>query len=155
MEHNINVFFDRNNDMKTLKTLCAIFLVGAAFAAQPVLAQTAPAPSTNMAGTNATAKAARPARAPRYGGIVGSVDASTMTITLKANKSTATETKIKVTSATEIKKGKEAAQFSDITAGMRIGGAGKKGADGVWTATTVDIAAPKAVAPTPAPAAKE
>ncbi len=141
--------------MKTIKTLCAVFLAGAALAAQPVLAQTAPAPSTNMAGTNATGKAARPPRAPRYSGTVASVDASTMTITLKANKTTGTETKIKVTSSTAIKKGKEAAQFSDITAGMRIGGAGKKGEDGVWTATTVDILPPKAVAPAPAPAAKE
>ena len=139
--------------MKTIKTLCALFLAGVAFAAQPVLAQTAPAPSTNMAGTNATAKATRPRTT--YNGTVGSVDAATMTITLKATTRTPTETKVKVTSTTKIKKGTDAAQFSDVTAGMRISGSGKKGDDGVWTATTLNINVPKAVAPTPAPAAKE
>ncbi len=138
--------------MKTIKTLSAIFLMAAAFAAQPVMAQTAPSPSTNTAGTNMAAKATR--SNPQYRGVVASVDAATMTITLKATTRTP-ETKVKVTSMTKIKKGPEAAQFSDITAGMSIRGAGKKGDDGVWTATTLNIATPKPAGPATAPAAKE
>src|SRR5580658_7657489 len=115
--------------MKTMTKLSAILLAAAVSAAWPAMAQDAAAPATN-------APAARPTRTPtRFGGVIASVDTTNMIVTLKATARTP-ETKVKVTSTTKITKDREPGQLSDAIAGVRVTGSGKKGDDGVWTATT-------------------
>ena len=136
--------------MKTMTKLTAILLAAAVSAAWPAMAQTdSTAPATN-------APAGRPARTPvRFGGVIGSVDTTNMIVTLKATTRTP-ETKVKITSTTKITKDKQPAQLADAVAGARVSGSGKKGEDGVWTATTFNLvtkpATPKAPVGT-APAA--
>jgi hypothetical protein len=71
-----------------------------------------------------------------------------MILTLKDRN---TETKVKITSTTRITKDRQPATFADAVEGLRVSGAGKKGDDGVWTATTLSIMT--APAPRPPPAA--
>jgi len=134
--------------------LTAILLAAAVSAAWPALAQTeSTAPTTN-------APAARPPRTPvRFTGVIGSVDTTNMIVTLKAT-TRSPETKVKITSTTKITKDKEPAQLADAVAGARVSGAGKKGTDGVWTATTFNVVtkpptpkAPVGAAPAAPPAA--
>jgi hypothetical protein len=67
------------------------------------------------------------------------------------------DNKVKITHTTKIQKDGEPAQFSAVVEGLRVSGSGKKGDDGVWTATTLNIttkprvAKPAAAAPAPAP----
>jgi hypothetical protein len=136
--------------MKTITKLSAILLAAAVTAACPAMAQTDTTPSA----TNAPA-APKPARAaPRFNGVVASVDTTNMCLTLKATARTP-ETKVKVTSATKIKKDGQPAEFSDATAGLRVSGSGKKGEDGVWTATTLNIVTKPAAPKHPAAAAPD
>ena len=131
--------------------LTAILLAAALSAAWPAMAQTdSTAPATN-------APAARPARIPtRFAGVIGKVDTTNMIVTLKATTRTP-ETKVKITSTTKITKDKEPAQLADVLAGTRVSGSGKKGDDGVWTATTFNVVTkpptPKAPAGATPPAA--
>jgi hypothetical protein len=133
--------------MKSITKLSAMLLAAAMFAALPAMAQTnVTAPSTNAAA------APKPPRVPtRYGGVVASVDSTNMALTLKATARTP-ETKVKVTSATKIKKDNQPAEFSDVVAGLRVSGSGKKDEEGVWTATTLNITTKSAAAPKPAAA---
>jgi hypothetical protein len=135
--------------MKSITKLSAILLAAAACAAWPVMAQTNSTPNT----TNTAPAAPRPPKAMSYHGVILSVDSTSMTLTLKAR---AGETKVKITSATKIRKDGQPAQFSDAAEGMRVSGSGKKGDDGIWTANTLNILtkpAPKAPAAATPPAA--
>ena len=119
--------------MKTITKLSAILLAAAISAAWPAMGQTAT--------TNQTTNAPAPRRArvsTRYAGTIASVDSTNMIVTLKATTRTP-ETKVKLTSATKITKDREPAQISDAIAGVRVSGSGKKGEDGVWTATTFNL----------------
>jgi hypothetical protein len=129
--------------MKSITKLSAILLAVAACAACPAMAQDAAAPATN-----ATPRPIRPAT--QYRGIIASVDSTNMILTLKGRNA---ETKVKITSATTIKKDRQPATFADAVAGMRVQGSGKKGDDGVWTATTLNINTAPRPRPTPAPTA--
>jgi hypothetical protein len=132
--------------MKTMKKLYAILLAAAVCAAWPALAQTAATPAT----TNAPAP--RPMRPPtRYQGTIASIDSTNMIVTLKG-RGTNPGTKVKLTSTTKITKDKEPAQFADVVAGVHVSGSGKKGEDGVWTATTFNVVT-KPPAPRTPPAA--
>jgi hypothetical protein len=117
--------------MKSITKLSVILCAAAACVAWPVLAQT----STTPPATN-TAPATRPPRAgnPTYRGTISTIDAASMTLTLKARTN---EFKVKVTSTTKVFKDNAPAQFSDITTGLRVSGQGKKADDGSWTATTL------------------
>jgi len=130
--------------MKSITKLSVILLAAAALAAGTAQAQTEPSPGTN---------APPPARRvpTRFGGIVASNDATTMTLTLKATARNP-ETKVKVTSTTKITKDRQPATFADATVGLRVSGSGKKGDDGVWTATTLNITTPPTAPPPKAPA---
>jgi hypothetical protein len=119
--------------MKTMTKLSAILLAALVSAAWPAMGQTA---TTNQT-TNAPAPR-RPRVSTRYAGTIASVDSTNMIVTLKATTRTP-ETKVKLTSATKITKDREAAQLSDAMAGVHVSGSGKKGEDGVWTATTFNI----------------
>ena len=135
--------------------LSAILLAAAITAAWPAMAQTdATQPSTNAPA------APRPPRAAQFRGTIASIDTTNMVLTLKATARNPTETKVKISSTTKIKKDGEPAQFSDAVAGVRVQGSGKKGDDGVWTANTLNIttkppAAPKAPAAAAPPAAPQ
>jgi hypothetical protein len=131
--------------MKTMSKLSAILLAAAISAAWPAMGQTA---------TNQTTNAPAPRRArvaTRYAGTIASVDSTNMIVTLKATTRTP-ETKVKLTSTTKITKDREPAQLTDAITGVRVSGSGKKGEDGVWTATTFNITT-KPPAPKPSPAA--
>jgi hypothetical protein len=94
------------------------------------MAQDATPPATNTAPKP-------PPRVPtRYGGIIQSIDSTNMVLTLKVRNN---ETKVKITSTTKITKDRQPATFADAVAGLRVQGSGKKGDDGVWTATTLNI----------------
>jgi len=130
--------------MKSIRTLSAILLAAATCAAWPATAQDA----TTPAPPPATNTAPRPRPNPRYTGIIQSIDSTNMILTLKvANR----EAKVKVTSTTRITKNRQPATFSDAVVGLRVMGSGKKGDDGVVTATTMNIMT-KAPTPTPPPA---
>jgi hypothetical protein len=104
------------------------------------MAQDATQPATNTA--------PRPARVPtRYGGVIASIDGTNMVLTLKGRNA---ETKVKITSTTKITKDRQPATFSDAVEGLRVNGSGKKGDDGVWTATTLSIMSTPAPKPPPA-----
>jgi hypothetical protein len=126
--------------MKSIRKLSLVFLTAAAFAALPVEAQS-PAP------TNAPAPAPRP-RTQVFAGTVTAIDATAMTITLKARSPNAPDVTVKVTSDTKITKDRQPAVFSDLKEGMRASGNGKKGDDGVWTAANLRISTRQ---PRPAP----
>jgi hypothetical protein len=137
--------------MKTMTKLSAILLAAAVSAAWPAMAQ-------NPATTTTNAPAVRPARAPtRFGGVIASVDTTNMIVTLKGTPRNPAEVKVKVTSTTKITKDKEPGQLSDAVEGVRVTGSGKKGDDGVWTATTFNLMTkapatkPPAAAPPAAP----
>ncbi len=134
--------------MKSITKFSAVLLAAAVCAAWPAMAQPASTPAT----TNAAPATPRPRPANAFRGIVASVDAATMTLTLKGGRGGTVETKVKVTSNTKIKKDGQAGTFSDAVEGVRVAGAGKKAEDGVWTATTLNIST-KAPAPKAAPAA--
>jgi hypothetical protein len=122
--------------MKSIRKLSALLLAAVACAAWPASAQDAqtPAPAVTNATTNIAPRPPRPN--PRYNGIIESVDSTNMILTLKvANR----EAKVKVTSATKITKDRAPATFADAVVGLHVTGAGKKGDDGVWTATTMII----------------
>jgi hypothetical protein len=124
--------------MKSMTKLSAILLAAATCAAWPAMAQDSTPPATNTAPATP-----RPPRiATRYGGIIASIDSTNMILTLKLRNN---ETKVKVTSNTKITKDRQPATFSDAVEGLRVSGSGKKGDDGVWTATTLNISTP----PTP------
>jgi len=72
-----------------------------------------------------------------------------MTLTIKGRTN---ETKVKITSTTKITKDGQPAEFSDAAEGLRADVRGKKGEDGVWTATTLRIMT-KAPTPRTPPAA--
>jgi hypothetical protein len=128
--------------MKSITKLSAILLAAVTCLAWPVLAQDSTPPATNTA--------PRPARpSNRYTGIIESVDSNSMMLTLKVRTN---ETKVKVTSTTKITKDRQPATFADAVAGLRVMGSGKKGQDGVWTATTMNIMT-KPRTPRPPPAA--
>jgi hypothetical protein len=132
--------------MKSITKLAAILFAAATCAAWPAMAQDATPPATPPA-TNAPPK---PPRVPtRYGGIIETIDSTNMVLTLKGRNN---ETKVKITSTTKITKDRQPATFADAVAGLRAIGSGKKGEDGVWTATTLNISAP-APKPVPAPGA--
>jgi hypothetical protein len=134
--------------MKTIAKLSAILLAAVVSAAWPAMAQ----PDTTTPSTNAPA-APKPARIPtRYGGMIASIDSTNMMLTLKATTRNP-ETKVKITSATRVRKDGQPAQFSDAMEGLRISGSGKKGEDGVWTATTLNIVTKPPGAKPPATAA--
>jgi hypothetical protein len=135
--------------MKSITKLSAILCAAAACVAWPVMAQT----SSTPAATNTAPAAPRPARGTNsYRGTIASVDAASMTLTLKVGRNGTVESKVKVTSSTKIKKDGQAATFADAVEGARVSGQGKKNEDGVWTATTMNIVtkapAPKAPAAT-------
>jgi hypothetical protein len=130
--------------MKSITKLSAI-LLAAAVTAGTVQAQTNSSPGT----TNTAPAAPRARRAPGFRGTIGSIDAATMTLTLKA-RAGAPETKIKVTSTTKIFKDRDPGTFADAAVGMTVTGAGKKGDDGVWEAATLRI---RTTQPTPTPPA--
>jgi hypothetical protein len=123
--------------MKSIRKLSAILLAAATCAAWPATAQDATAPAPPPA-TNATTNTApRPRRPnPRYTGIIETIDSTNMVLTLKVSNR---ESKVKVTSATKITKDRQPATFADAVVGLRVMGSGKKGDDGVWTATTMNI----------------
>jgi hypothetical protein len=88
----------------------------------------------------------------RFGGIITSVDSTNMILSLKG-RAGSPDNKVKITHDTKIKKDDQPAEFSDAVEGVRVAGSGKKGEDGVWTASTLNINT-KAPAPrTPPPAA--
>ncbi len=139
--------------MKSITKLSAILLAAATCAAWPAMAQT----DSKPAATNAAPAAPRVQRATQFRGAIAGVDSASMTLTLKGRNG---ETKVKVTSATKIKKDGQPGQFSDAVEGVRVAGSGKKGDDGVWTANTLNIMtkaaapkAPSAAAPSTPPAA--
>jgi hypothetical protein len=121
--------------MKSIRKLSAILLAAATCAAWPATAQDAqtPAPAVTNAATNVPP---RPRPNPRYTGIIETVDSTNMVLTLKVSNR---EAKVKVTSATRITKDRQPATFADAVVGLRVMGSGKKGDDGVWTATTMNI----------------
>ncbi len=112
---------------KSITKLSLVLLTAAAFAAFPAHAQTE-APSTNAP--------AATRKAPNFTGVISAVDATGMTITLKARTGDVT---VKVTSETKITKDREPAVFGDIKEGFRANGNGKKQADGSWVATSLRI----------------
>jgi hypothetical protein len=115
--------------MKSITKLYAILLAAATCAACPAMAQDSTPPATNTA--------PRPHRPNnRYSGKIDSIDSANMILTLKVR---TIETKVKITSTTKITKDREPATFSDAVVGLRVRGSGKKGDDGVWTATTLNI----------------
>jgi hypothetical protein len=123
--------------MKSITKLCLTLIAAAALTSLPAGAQNA---STNASTNTAPARAAR---TPGFRGKISAVDSATMTLTLAAARGGA-ETKVKIGSATKITKGREAATFADAAVGLNVNGQGKKGDDGVWTATTLRIAVPPA-----------
>jgi hypothetical protein len=112
---------------KSITKLSLVLLTAAAFAAFPARAQT-DKPSTNAP--------AATRKAPNFMGVISAVDATGMTITLKARSGDVT---VKVTSETKITKDREPAVFADIKEGLRASGHGKKQDDGSWVATTLRI----------------
>jgi hypothetical protein len=86
-----------------------------------------------------------------FGGIVKSIDATAMTVTLKGRAPNAADVTVKVTSDTKITKDRQPAVFSDLKEGMRASGNGKKADDGSWTATSLRIST-RAPRPAPPPA---
>ena len=128
--------------MKTITKLSAILLAAAVSAACPAMAQT----DTTPPATNAPA-APKPAKvASRFNGVVASVDSTNMCLTLKATNRTP---------ETKVKKDGQPAEFSDAAEGLRVSGSGKKGEDGVWTATTLNILTKAAAPKHPAAAAPD
>lgn len=113
---------------KSITQLSLVILTAAAFAAFPATAQTQ--------STSTNAAPAAPRRAPGFVGTITAVDATAMTLTLKAR---AGEVTVKVTSDTKITKDREPAVFADAKDGLRVSGAGKKQEDGSWIATTLRI----------------
>jgi hypothetical protein len=129
---------------KSITKLSLVLLTAAAFAAFPVNAQTA---STS---TNAPAATRR---APSFSGVISTVDATGMILTLKGRSGDVT---VKVNSDTKITKDREPAVFSDAKEGLRATGNGKKQDDGSWVATTLRINTKVRRAPgTPPPAATD
>jgi hypothetical protein len=136
--------------MKTITKLSGILLAAAICVAWPSMAQTSPPPAAPPSTSPSTNAPAKPAPT-RYTGVVASVDSANMVVTLKPRRGTTTETKVKVTHDTKIKKDGQPAQLSDLAEGLRISGSGKKGDDGVWTASTLNIStAPRPASPKPA-----
>jgi hypothetical protein len=141
--------FKRLQNMKTLvqksiTKLSLVLLTAAALAAFPAHAQPA-APSTN-------APAAR-RHAPDFSGVISTVDATGLTLTLKSQKGDVT---VKVTSDTKITKDREPSVFADAKEGLRATGNGKKQDDGSWVATTLRISTKVRRAPaTPPPASSD
>jgi hypothetical protein len=128
--------------MKSIIKLSAIVLAALTCVTWPTQAQDATAPATNAV--------ARPRANNRYSGIIESIDSANMVLTLKVKTN---ETKVKLTSTTKIKKDGQPATFADVAVGQRVRGAGKKGEDLNWTATTVDIVTkPRTPKPTTPPA---
>ncbi len=113
---------------KSITKLSLVILTAAAFAAFPVSAQ------TDSTSTNAAPAA--PRKTPGFVGTISAVDATAMTLTLKARTGDVT---VKVTSDTKITKDREPAVFADAKEGLRVSGAGKKQDDGSWVATTLRI----------------
>ena len=132
--------------MKTIAKLTAILLAAAVSAAWPVMAQ----PDASVPSTNAPAAPKAPRAAP-FRGTIASVDSTNMVLSLKGRGSNP-GIKVKVTSATKIKKETDPGQFADAVVGMRVQGSGKKGDDGVITANTLNISKPPAPKPAAAPA---
>jgi hypothetical protein len=130
--------------MKSITKL-SVVLLATAMAAGTALAQTNSAPET----TNTAPAPPRARPAPRFQGTIASIDAATMTLTLKG-RTEAQPTKVKVTSTTKIFKDRDPGTFADALVGLRVSGSGKKGDDGVWVATTLRI---RATQPTPTPPA--
>jgi hypothetical protein len=126
-----------------------MLLAVAACASWPALAQqTATAPTTNAPAP------ARP-KPTRFGGTVTSVDSANMILSLKGRPGSP-DNKVKITHDTKIKKDGEPGEFTDAVEGVRVNGSGKKGDDGVWTATTLNVVTkppvrkqPPAAAPAP------
>ena len=135
--------------MKSLTKLALALLTAGVCATFSVQAQTDSSTATNSVSTNAAPVAPRRVRAPRFTGIIETVDATAMTLTLKGRSG---ETTVKVTSTTKISKNRQPALFSDAVVGLRVSGTGKKEDDGTWVATTLAIRNPPIVAPA-APAA--
>ncbi|HEY3861397.1 MAG TPA: hypothetical protein VGO59_05860 [Verrucomicrobiae bacterium] len=117
--------------MNAIAKLSALMVAAAVCVAMPAHAQT---------NTSTNAPAGARTRNPRYSGVIASVDATNMVVTLKAT-TRRPESKIKVTSATKIKKEGEPAEFSAAVAGMYVTGSAKKDGEGVLTATTMNISA--------------
>jgi hypothetical protein len=133
--------------MKSITKLSVLLLAALTCAAGPAMAQDPTTPATNTAPA-----APKPARSnPRYTGTISSIDSANMILTLKVTNHE--DKKVKITSATKIRKDRQPATFSDAVVGLHVSGAGKKGDDGVWTATTLLIQT-KAPAPNPPPAAQ-
>ena len=128
--------------MKSITKLSIVLLAAAAMAAVTAQGQTNSPPSS----TNTAPTTPRPRRVPGFSGTITSIDAATMTLTLKG-RTEALETKVKVTHDTKIFKDREPGTFTDALVGLRVSGAGKKGDDGVWEATTLRIR----TTPTPRP----
>ncbi len=130
--------------MKSITKL-SVILLAAAMAAGTALAQTNSAPES----TNTAPARPRARRAPPFRGTIASIDAATMTLTLKG-RTEAQQTKVKVTAATKIFKDRDPGTFTDALVGLRVSGSGKKGEDGVWVATVLRI---RTTQPTPTPPA--
>jgi len=131
--------------MKSIRKLSILLLAAAACVAWPAVAQDAAQPSTNAV---PAPKPRRPANT--YTGMIASIDSTNMVLTLKVRNN---ETKVKVTSTTRITKDRQPATFADAVEGLRVRGSGKKGEDGVWTATTMNIMTAKGPTRKPAAAA--
>jgi hypothetical protein len=136
--------------MKSITKLSAIVLAAVACSSWPAMAQNSTPESTNTA----PAPPAPRRSATQFWGTISSIDATAMTLTLKGRNA---DTQVKVTSATKIFKDHQPGTFSDAAEGLRVTGSGKKGDDGVWTATTLHIRtrpAPKSPAP-PGPSSEQ
>src|SRR5208282_1686683 len=107
--------------MKSITKLSVILLAVAALTAGTAQGQPDSAPGA----TNTAPATPRARRAPGFRGTVASIDAATMTLTLKGRPGTP-PTKVKVTSTTKIFKDKDPGTFADATVGLRVSGAGKK-----------------------------
>jgi hypothetical protein len=138
--------------MKSITKLSLVVLTAMAFAAFPASAQ------SDSTSTN-TPPAPRMRTPPGFNGTITAVDATAMTLTLKARTGNVT---VKVTSDTKITKDREPGVFADAKEGLRVSGSGKKQDDGSWVATTLRISTkvprpPAATAPpaNPPPASPE
>jgi hypothetical protein len=116
--------------MKSITKLSLVLLTAVAFAAFPAHAQ------SDSTATNAPAPRPRP---QGFVGTISAIDSTAMTLTLKGRGPNAADTTVKVTSDTKITKDRQPAVFADLKEGLRASGTGKKGDDGVWTATTLRI----------------
>lgn len=118
--------------MKSLIQHACVLLTVATLAALP--ARAADDSTTSTTTTNTAPKVKK--HAAGFRGTILSVDPAAMTLTLKGRSS---DTTVKVTSSTKIKKDKEPATFEDAAVGMRASGSGVKGEDGTWTAHTLNL----------------